>query len=418
MAGFLHWLESYGYIGVAAGVLLESMGLPIPGETALLVGAFAAAKGSLQIGWVIVVAAAAGILGDNLGYLLGRRLGRGWIREHGQRFFFPSERLRKMERFFDRFGAAAVALARFVTGVRVVAAFAAGVSRLAWGKFLAFNILGAVVWAATIGGLGYAAGRGSSALGVQPWMFGAVIVGVIALVAAAAYLRRRAGEPLTRWVRESWLGRLLWREAWVLALSVSGLVLFAKVAEDVTQAESGAFDAAIRHWMLTHPYAPARTILGGLSWLGAPVVALPATLAVALWLWWRRRALAPAVVLIAALLGSALFLGLKAAFHGSYPATVPLGPTPHYSFPNGHATVITAVAATTAYILVRSGRLGWGVALAASLPVILVVGMARVYLDLAHATDVIGGWAVGLFVSAIAGTAYETLRDYRRSPPP
>ncbi len=409
----LHWLQSWGYVGLALGVLLESMGLPVPGETALLVAAFAAANGSLELPIVIAVAAGAGIVGDNLGYLLGRRLGREWIQRHGHRVFLPPERLAQVERFFDRFGAAAVALARFVTGVRVVAAFSAGVSKLPWRTFLPFNVLGAAAWATAIGLLGYAAGRGSAAFGLKPWMFGALVAGAVALVVVIAFLRRRFQGPLEEWLEQSGLGRLVWWELWILGLSVAGLVLFAKIAEDVTQSESRAFDDGVRHWLLAHHSAPLAHLATAVSWLGSTLVVVPLTVVVALLFWLRYRRTAPAAVLLAALLGSALFLGLKVAFQRGYPGAPPIGPAPHYSFPSGHATTITAAAVTTAYILVRQRLVRWVPAALAALLLALVVGLARVYLDHSRASDVIGGWAVGLFVSAVAGTVYEKLR--RRS---
>jgi len=406
--GLLHWLESHGYAGLAIGVFLESTGVPIPGETALLVAAFAAAKGSLSLPYVILVAAGAGILGDNLGYLLGRRLGRGWLQAHGHRFFLPPDRLAQMDRFFDRFGAAAVAAARFVTGVRVVAAFSAGVSRLRWPVFLAFNILGAAAWAAVIGILGYLAGRGTSALGVRPWMIGVLIVGAVVVLVAAANLRRRLGEPLTRWVKESWLGSLLWWEVWVLLLSVSGLMLFAKIAEDVVQAESGPFDAAIRYWMLAHQWAPATHLFSAVGWLGSALVAVPLTIVIASWLWFRSRRTVAGLMLLSALIGSALVLGLKLVFHRGYLSGT-VAALPAYSFPSSHATTITAIAVTGAYVLGRQRVLSAGRAVVLALSLIACVGISRVYLDLSWATDVIGGWAVGLFVAAVAVTFFERL---------
>lgn len=157
--GFVNWVTEYGYYGLALGVFLESAGVPVPGETALVAAAIAAAHGWLSLPWVIGVAALAGMLGDNLGYGLGRKLGRPFAERHLARVFTRS-RLERVDRFFARYGPAAVALARFVTGLRVVAAFSAGMARLRWSLFLPFNLLGAVLWATSVGLVGYAAGLG------------------------------------------------------------------------------------------------------------------------------------------------------------------------------------------------------------------------------------------------------------------
>lgn len=108
---FLTWLARWGYAGVALGVFLESVGVPVPGETALFAAAFGAACGALALPWMIGTAAIASVLGDNLGFALGRRLGRGWLEHHGRRVLFTPERLAQVDRFFARHGPVAVALA-------------------------------------------------------------------------------------------------------------------------------------------------------------------------------------------------------------------------------------------------------------------------------------------------------------------
>lgn len=109
-----HWVEWYGYAGLAIGVFAESVGIPVPGETALAASAFAAALGTLALPIIILVAAIAGILGDNLGYAIGRRLGRPWAEQHGRWVLLTPKRLARVDDFFQRRGPVAVALARFV----------------------------------------------------------------------------------------------------------------------------------------------------------------------------------------------------------------------------------------------------------------------------------------------------------------
>ena len=121
-AGLTAWLTQYGYVGLALGVFLESAGLPVPGETALLVAALAAAHGSLSLPLVMITAASAGILGDNLGFAVGRRFGRPWLERFGPHFLLSPARLARADAFFARWGGPAIALARFAPGVRVVLA--------------------------------------------------------------------------------------------------------------------------------------------------------------------------------------------------------------------------------------------------------------------------------------------------------
>jgi membrane-associated protein len=146
----LAWIARYGYAAVALGVLLESAVVPVPGETVVLAASFAAPHGSLSLGTVIIVAAVSGVLGDNIGFVIGRRFGRALLERGGRWVFLTPERLTLMDALFARFGPAAVTIARFVTGVRVVAALAAGVSHMRWRTFLCYNILGAVLWASAV----------------------------------------------------------------------------------------------------------------------------------------------------------------------------------------------------------------------------------------------------------------------------
>src|SRR5262245_34230994 len=125
----------YGYAVVFVGVLLENAGLPVPGETALLAGAALAHLGRLSIVWVVATAVAAAVLGDNVGFLIGRRGGRALAEKHGGKVGLTAARLRQFDRFFHRYGAQTIFIARFVTGLRVFGAILAGGSGIEWRTF-------------------------------------------------------------------------------------------------------------------------------------------------------------------------------------------------------------------------------------------------------------------------------------------
>ncbi|HEY8367733.1 MAG TPA: DedA family protein, partial [Thermodesulfobacteriota bacterium] len=116
----------FGYLAVFVGVFLESAGVPVPAETLLLAGGFFAHQGPLTLAWVIAVAAAAAILGDSLGYVLGRRGGRSVIERRGPWVRLTPARLAAIDTLLARHGARAVFFGRFVTGIRVSVAVAAG----------------------------------------------------------------------------------------------------------------------------------------------------------------------------------------------------------------------------------------------------------------------------------------------------
>jgi membrane protein DedA with SNARE-associated domain len=145
----------YGYAVIFVGILLENMGLPVPGETILLAGAALAQFGRLSLGWVIATAVAGAILGDNLGFIIGRHGGRALAERYGPRIGLSKRRLAEFDRFFLRYGARTVFVARFITGLRVVTAVLAGASGLRWRTFLFFNATGAVVWSIAVATAGY-----------------------------------------------------------------------------------------------------------------------------------------------------------------------------------------------------------------------------------------------------------------------
>jgi len=178
-----HQLESYGLILLFALVAVEGCGIPLPGETALATAAVLAGSGHFVIEEVIAVAAAGAIAGDNTGYWIGRLGGRALlaripgIRDIADRF------LPRGERFFERHGSKTVVIARFLAGLRITAAWLAGISHMPWRRFVLFNAVGGILWATTIGIVSYEFGR-AAVDAVSHYGLYAVIVLVILGIAA------------------------------------------------------------------------------------------------------------------------------------------------------------------------------------------------------------------------------------------
>ncbi|MGA8428516.1 MAG: DedA family protein [Candidatus Sulfotelmatobacter sp.] len=158
------WLRAalvhYGYWAVAVALLLENAGIPVPGETVLLLASFLAySQHELKLPLVIIVGTISATFGDNLGFALGLYGGRRLLDRH-RRFFHVSDATVALgERLFETYGAFTVFFARFVFGMRIVTGPLAGVLRMPWEKFLAFNFLGAAVWVSVISCVGYLFGR-------------------------------------------------------------------------------------------------------------------------------------------------------------------------------------------------------------------------------------------------------------------
>ncbi len=153
-------LHVIGYPAVTLFILVESAGIPLPGETVVLLASFSAATdGELSLPIIMACAAFGAIMGDTIGFYVGRTGGRRFAERFGRYFFLKIEHLDKAEKFFARHGAKAVFLGRFISPLRIWAALLAGMNRMPWRTFLVYNSLGGVIWAIYISLLGYFAGR-------------------------------------------------------------------------------------------------------------------------------------------------------------------------------------------------------------------------------------------------------------------
>jgi membrane protein DedA with SNARE-associated domain len=189
-----HLLLEYGLVLLFAAVAVESAGVPIPGETTLIVAAYLARPEQHRYSlWsVIVVAASGAIVGDNIGYWLGRVGGRRLIEQWSFTARHAAKVLPQAERYFARHGPKTVFIGRFVAVLRVTAAWVAGISHMPWWKFLIWNAAGGIAWAAAVSVLSYEAGK-AVAEGVNRYGLYAVI-GLIALAVVGFIvlrLRRR-----------------------------------------------------------------------------------------------------------------------------------------------------------------------------------------------------------------------------------
>jgi len=149
------FFADYGYWVVFFGVMLENSGLPVPGETVLLFAGFLAYHGRLSLGRAIFTAIVGATLGDSLGYVVGRWGGTALINRYRGRFFLSAHRFDRAQAIFLRFGHWAVFVARFITGLRVIAGPLAGAFLMPYPRFLLSNFSGAVLWAFVIGWVGY-----------------------------------------------------------------------------------------------------------------------------------------------------------------------------------------------------------------------------------------------------------------------
>jgi membrane protein DedA with SNARE-associated domain len=191
-------LDHYGYLAVALLVLLDNCGIPVPGQTILVLASVYAGTGHLDFAAVLLIAAGAATVGNSLGYLIGHTGGRAFVHRWGRYVLLTPARMERADGFFARHGGKVVAVARFVDGLRQYNGIIAGTTEMPWRRFAVFNLLGAVLWTAVWGTLGYVAGANigtvyRTAIHYQLWF----AIGLGLLVAAfllrqvLRYRRRR-----------------------------------------------------------------------------------------------------------------------------------------------------------------------------------------------------------------------------------
>lgn len=445
-------LQSYGYAVLFLLVGLESLGIPLPGEAALVTAATFAATGHMSIYMVVVTAAAASILGDNGGYWIGRKGGLALLRRYGRFLHIEESEIHRAHDFFERHGAKTVFIGRFIALLRTWAAVLAGVGEMRYSTFMLYNAAGGITWAITFGTFGYVFGRNFPTLEqyVGQATLALVLLGalVVALVLGARWflahservaerVSRIAGQMANsrpfRAIRErhprAWdfITRCFERGQYLglhltvgLIISVAALWLFGGVTEDVIHHDPlTQFDVILLNWFHQHTSPSGFKIFAAISWLGSALVLTTLGVLVALFLIIRTNWLLLAAW-TAALAGTGILsVALKhiiqrprpvyaAAFLHSY----------SHSFPSGHALGSLIGYGMLAYLLAgfwakrRGAQIG---VVAAAALLVTAVGFSRLYLGVHYFSDVIGGYAAGVVWLSACVTAVEIAR---RQPKP
>jgi membrane protein DedA with SNARE-associated domain len=204
LPGFLHTLEPtlnhFGYLAVVGIVLIEDFGIPVPGETVLIVAAVYAGTGRLNVVLVALLGFCGAVLGDNIGFAIGHFGGRPVVERYGKYIFITPQRLDTATRFFERHGGKIIIVARFIEGLRQANGIIAGTTGMHWARFLAFNAVGAALWVAAWTSIGYLSGSHietiyKHATRYSTWL--AIALGVLLLALIARHvLRARRGQRI------------------------------------------------------------------------------------------------------------------------------------------------------------------------------------------------------------------------------
>jgi membrane protein DedA with SNARE-associated domain len=187
-------ISTYGYWAVGGVIALESMGLPLPGEATLIAAAVYAGKTHHLNIWGVIAAGATGaIIGDNIGFWVGREIGYRLLLRYGHYVYLTDARIKLGQYLFLRHGGKIVFFGRFIAVLRALAALLAGANQLSWPRFLLFNGAGAIVWAALYGGAAYYFGHALEHVS-KPAAFGLTIIAAIAFVGVLIIIHRHEAE--------------------------------------------------------------------------------------------------------------------------------------------------------------------------------------------------------------------------------
>jgi membrane protein DedA with SNARE-associated domain/membrane-associated phospholipid phosphatase len=414
------------------------VGFVFPGEIAVILGGVAASRGTVPL-WAVIVAAVSGaIIGDSVGYAIGRRWGTHLL--HGTLGRLPiirehlDKHLVSAQAYVRRRKGSAVFFGRFTAALRVLVPGLAGMSDVHYPSFLAYNVAGGALWGAGFAVLGYLAGESYPRVERVAGRVGLGLLGLVVLGLVLSRLLQRAASrspeveafgdrlaatrPLS-WVRHRFPGKVAWGRRrldpkspygfWLtFAVAMGALTAwaFASLTQSVVgHDEAALLDQRVSAWVVAHRIEWLTSVMKIVTWLGSTAVIVPLALIVGFFFVLQRGQWRPLTLLAAGILGAVgLYEIVKSAVDRPRPpSAIWIGQYSGASFPSGHATQSIAFYAMLAIVL-GTGRTpkAKAVVWSAAALVVLAVGASRLYLGAHWMTDVLGGCALGaMWVAAV-----------------
>jgi membrane protein DedA with SNARE-associated domain len=442
-------LGAWTYLLVGAFAFAETgafVGLVVPGETVMLLGGAVAGQGAIDIYLLIAVAWFAAWLGDTTSFFLGRKLGRGFVLDHGPKVGISHERFEKVEDYFSRHGGKTIFIGRFISLVRAFAPFIAGSSGMRYRAFVPYSILGTGLWATAHILVGYFFSRSIETAGKYAakgaFLLATLIVVVVAIVWLYRHLREQENrEAAVRWMeghgatrRLIELGRkpqfrFLWDRVTpggtfgleftslmaTLAVASFVLVAYAVVVGEHPGPTPGDETA---QEIVEHLRSGALTsIAKAITWLGSGGVVTALAAICAALLAWRRRWTEFWVLVAGMAITQTGIDVLKEVVDRPRPAGG-LVATTGSSYPSGHAahSVFYLWLAVTIVLRLRPGMARGAAVVATGFALTALIGLSRVYLGVHYLSDVSGGWALGAVAFSLSAAVGLVVSQVRQNP--
>ena len=383
-------LNHWGYWIILFAAMLEAspiFGLLVPGQLIVIIGGFLVKLGILDIGDTIFIAASGAILGDLMGYMLGRKYGYSFITRYGRYFFFKKEQFEKTKRLMNQHAGKTLVIGRFNSLTRAFAPFVAGSSDISFIRFLMYNIVGGVSWAISFVMIGYIFGRSYE---IAAKYAGTFIIIAVVLSVIIVYLYKLVNK------RKRVFSKY---HLYALILNIFSLYLFSKMIEDVVDGEMiTGLDVWLSAKIVLLWSPPLNKIMIFITNIASPSHLAVMSLILLGILVYRKKWHCSLLLVFSMAGGMLLEVVTKLIVHRTRPGNA-LVEASGYSFPSGHATMAIIFFSLLAYSFkddIRNKALRY-IFIISNILLFMLIGFSRVYLNVHWLSDVLAGFGSGLF---------------------
>ncbi|MDO8668246.1 MAG: bifunctional DedA family/phosphatase PAP2 family protein [bacterium] len=383
-------IDHWGYLILFLSAVVETLpvlGTFIPGQTIVIFGGFLAWLGVLRLDAVIIVAASGAIVGDLLAYVIGRKYGHDFIAHYGKHFFLNHERFEKTKKLVEENAGKTLVIGRFSPFTRAVAAFIAGISKVKFPRFIFFAVSGGIVWAVSAVLVGYIFGQGfeTASKYFGRFIIAALIAIILALLGYRLLNKRR--QIFAKY------------HVYYLTLNVFSIYIFSKMVEDYFDKESTyRFDLWLSQNIhsLYQPWLDKTMIL--ISTVFSPEILLAAVMVIAVYFFIKRQKYQAGLIFMSGAGGLVLGTIAKWLINRPRPEAGLVMET-GLSFPSQHSLMALIFFSLVLFIFTEKIYNRWlkYLFIAGNIFLILLVGFSRIYLKVHWFSDVMAGFALGLF---------------------